>query len=349
MVENITDMGRCYFLTEVMQIPEGPTYVTAIITCILNSIFALTATVSNTVLLLIIIRSPHLHTPSNVFLGCLALSDLVIGCITQPAYVTYKVAEILVLKRASCVARVIHWVVGWICAGVSMLTITALAVERFLALHLHLRYTVVVTVRKVIVTATLFWIATILIIMSLFVMESDKYWTFVPAPILVLNLIITVTAYWKIFRILQKHRSQIQDQIQTQVFRFGGNIPGENTYYKRYRKSAVTAMYVLVLLLLCYVPFFCAMVTRVIVGYSAAVKIAYESGATIVYLNSTLNPILFCFRVPDIRREVKKFLDRTDCTKRIRKSSRVVNIEPSIANNKSFSVFDRPALKMLYW
>jgi hypothetical protein len=332
-----------------MQVPEGPTYVTAVITCVLNALFALTSTVSNTIILLVIIRKPNLHTPANVLLGCLALSDLVIGSITQPAYVAYKVAEILVSRRVSCVARVIHWVVGWICSGVSMFTITALAVERFLALHLHLRYAVVVTVRKALMIVTLFWVVGILIIMSLFALKSDRYWTFVPAPVMVLNLIITVTAYWKIYRILQKHRNQIHDQMQAQVSRIGDPPGGDNLNIKRYRKSAVTAMYVLVLLLLCYIPFFCSMVTRVIVGYKPAVKIAYESGATIVYLNSTLNPVLFCYRVPDIRREVKKVIHRFYCKKTIRPPiTKVVHLSDA-QRSKSVGIFDRPEIKMLYW
>ncbi|XP_032236680.2 melanocyte-stimulating hormone receptor [Nematostella vectensis] len=305
METNITNMGQCLFLSDVMAVPEGPTYVTTIFTCLLNSVFSITATVANSVILWIIIKDPNLHNPVNSFLSCLALSDLVIGAVTQPAYVVYKIAELLVARKVSCAARVVHWVFGWICAGVSMFTITAIAMERFLKLHLHLRYMTVVTNKRALQVTVAFWLVSIAIILSLFAIRSDRYWTFVPAPIMLLNLVITLTSYWKIFRILEKHRAQIRTQLQP-VSHAGLNM-------KRYQKSTVTAVSILGLLLFCYVPFFCAMVTRVIVGYTTPVKIAYECGATFVYLNSTLNPALYWRRIPDIRRAVVQFAQRSGC------------------------------------
>lgn len=60
-------------------------------------------------------------------------------------------------------------------------------------------------------------------------------------------------------------------------------------------------VYVLLLFLACYTPFLTAMVVRLLFGYSSSVKIAYEWGATVVYLNSSLNPLLYWFRMQEIR------------------------------------------------
>ena len=70
---------------------------------------------------------------------------------------------------------------------------------------------------------------------------------------------------------------------------------------RKYRKSVITMIYVLLLFLACYTPFLTAMVVRLLVGYSSSVKIAYEWGATVVYLNSSLNPLLYWFRMQEIR------------------------------------------------
>ncbi|XP_001642036.2 trace amine-associated receptor 7f [Nematostella vectensis] len=325
---------RCFFFEPsgdgLSIVGFGPMYITTIVTCVVNSLFAVTATLTNAVILGIIVKDETLHSPANLLIACLAASDLVIGSVTQPCYVAYKTGELLGVTRVSCVFRMIHWVFGWICTGVSMLTITAIAVERFLALHLHLRYPVIVTTSRILKVIATFWIACIAIISSLFALNSDRYWTFLPAPILLINIIVTIVAYWEIFRVLQRHRNQIRDQMALQVFSEDnasnasgvtckesssitsrGSAKGLN--FKHYRKSAVTAVYVSLLLLLCYVPFFCAMITRVVVGYDTRVKVAYECAATLVYMNSTINPALYWRRIPDIRRAVRKFLRRFCC------------------------------------
>lgn len=37
-------------------------------------------------------------------------------------------------------------------------------------------------------------------------------------------------------------------------------------------------------------------------SYDSSVKLAYECGCTFVYINSTLNPVLYLVRMKDVRR-----------------------------------------------
>lgn len=60
-------------------------------------------------------------------------------------------------------------------------------------------------------------------------------------------------------------------------------------------------LYVLAMFLVCYIPFLTAMAVRVMVGYNSLIKMAYEWGATVVYLNSSLNPLLYWIRMQEIR------------------------------------------------
>ena len=283
---------KCFFLTSVELSHTGGVFVAEIICCAINSVFTLVATLCNILVILVIWKSPPLHSPSNVLICCLAGSDLVTGLFAQPMLVTYKIAEFEDSAQTACIGRLIHWIAGFVSAGVSVMTIAAISLDKVLALYLHLRYKEVITVSRVLKVVFVFWFFCLTAAVSLFVANSDRYWTLVPLPVLSVSLTTTFVAYIKVFGVLRRHRNQIR--AQTRSAWSGVNMP-------KYKKSVITMVYVLVLFLVCYTPFLTAMAVRVLVGYSPSVKVAYEWGATVVYLNSTLNPLLYWFRMQEIR------------------------------------------------
>ena len=206
--------------------------------------------------------------------------------------ITYKIAEIEDSAQTACIGRLIHWIAGFVSAGVSVMTIAAISVDKGLAFYLHLRYREVVTMSRVLKVVFAFWFFCLTAAVFLFVANSDRYWTLVPLPVLSVTLTTTFVAYIKVFGVLRRHRNQIR--AQTHSAWTGVNM-------RKYKKSVITMVYVLVLFLVCYTPFLTAMAVRVLVGYSPSVKIAYEWGATVVYLNSSLNPLLYWFRMQEIR------------------------------------------------
>jgi len=270
----------------------GSILVSEIICCVVNSVLSVTATLFNILVILVIWKTPPLHSPSNVLICCLACSDLVIGLLAQPLLVAYKIAEIKDDHKTACLGRLIHWIAGFVCAGVSVMTIATISVDKMLALHLHLRYKQVVTVRRVLKVVFAYWFFCVSAGVSLFLANSDRYWTFIPLPVLSISLTTTFVAYMKVFRVLRRHRSQIR--AQTLSAWNGVNM-------KKYKKSVLTMVYVLLMFLVCYTPFLTAMAFRIMVGYNSSIKLAYEWGATVVYLNSSLNPLLYWIRMQEIR------------------------------------------------
>ena len=283
---------KCFFLTSVELSHTGGVFIAEIICCAVNFVLALVATLCNILIILVIWKSPPLHSPSNVLICCLAGSDLVIGLFAQPMLVTYKIAEFKDSFNTACIGRLIHWIAGFVSAGVSVMTIAAISLDKVLAFYLHLRYKEIVTVTRVLKVVFVFWFFCVTAAVSLFVANSDRYWTLVPLPVLSVSLTTTLVAYIKVFCVLRRHRNQIR--AQTRSAWNGVNM-------RKYRKSVITMVYVLLLFLACYTPFLTAMVVRLLVGYSSSVKIAYEWGATVVYLNSSLNPLLYWFRMQEIR------------------------------------------------
>jgi len=60
--------------------------------------------------------------------------------------------------------------------------------------------------------------------------------------------------------------------------------------------------------MLFYLPFQGMIFVERFLGYTLTVKIAYDFAATVVFINSFVNPFVFCWRFGEIRRAVKNTL-----------------------------------------
>ena len=127
-------------------------FIANILTCILNFMFSLITCVGNSVILQAIRKSQDLHSPSFILLGCLAATDLLVGVICEPFVVAFKIAELVDYFSVYCTLRMIQSISSWLTSGVSSLILAAVSVDRLLALTLHLRYHLIVTVPRAFLT-----------------------------------------------------------------------------------------------------------------------------------------------------------------------------------------------------
>ena len=141
------------------------TFIASVLTCILNAVFSLITFVGNFIILNVIWKTQELHSPSFILLFCLATSDLLVGLICQPFFVAYKIAELANNFSAYCILRMIQSISSWITAGVSLLILSQVSVDRLLALTLHLRYNTIITVPRVLKVAAFHWIGCITAVM----------------------------------------------------------------------------------------------------------------------------------------------------------------------------------------
>jgi len=72
----------------------------------------------------------------------------------------------------------------------------------------------------------------------------------------------------------------------------------------RYRQAVSSALWVQLALVICYLPI---NIVEAFTSHelSPSVVIAKEFAGTLFYLNSTLNPILYCWKMNEIRQAVK--------------------------------------------
>ncbi|KAJ7374606.1 hypothetical protein OS493_004944 [Desmophyllum pertusum] len=296
---NKTDLA-CSFLD--VNLEETKETLTAnILTCFLNAVFSLITCAGNAVILYAIRKTPELHSPSFILLFCLAASDLLVGLICQPFFVAYKRAEIGNDFSVYCPLRMTQSISSWITSGVSLLTLSAVSIDRLLALTLHLRYNVVVTVPRVFQTVFGLWIFSITVVMLRFWIRN---WIIFPVVITLLTFLVTSLSTLKIFQVVRRHHRQISQQQQS----VDNHLRSNSVNVLKCRKSAVTVLYVYGLFLIFYLPFCVVMLVDTLTGYTITVKIAYDYAATVVFINSFLNPLVYCWRIREIRRAVKNTL-----------------------------------------
>ena len=276
---------------------------THIAACIVNTVFSLTAVIGNGFLLGAIWKA--LHTPSNLLLVGLALSDFGVGFIVQPLYVFCLILEIITKKYFMAIWTAYRTSQA-IFVSATVLTLTAVSVDRFLALYLHLRYTVFVTVKRSLIVLCLIWMLSAIYAFTLIIdieLHRGLSIVFVLSSLLVNSII-----YCVIFRIARHHRKQIQNYAQMNV----NNVSSR----KRHRKSAFNMFVIFLLLCFCYIPYLCP---RIAVRFSqwplSTIRLTISWSAVLVYINSSLNPLVYCWRMRDLRTAMKTFVRRIFCLK----------------------------------
>ena len=263
---------------------------------ILNSFLAITASLGNALILVALRKESSLHPPSKLLLSNLAATDLCVGIISHPLFVIFLIS---VMNERWDICRYVS-VTGFIAdpifCGVSLSTLTAISVDRLLALSLGLRYRQVVTLRRTYVIVIAFWVLQIVISM----MSLRNVLIAVSCSILVASLCLatSIFSYTKIFFTLRHHQNQVQDHIQQPNHTSQLNIA-------RYRNVVCTSLWLQFMLASCYLPDSIVVALMSIGGLSTPLFLAREYTVTLVYLNSSLNPILYCWKINEVKQAVK--------------------------------------------
>ena len=129
-----------------------------VVLLVLNGFAAIAAFLGNTLILVALHKESSLHSPSKLLFRNLATTDLCVGVIAEPFFVTYFILSLKERWNFCRHARFISSIAGVILGGVSLFTLTAISVDRLLALLLGLRYRQVVTLKRIYRIVVVFWV-----------------------------------------------------------------------------------------------------------------------------------------------------------------------------------------------
>ena len=177
----------------------------------------------------------------------------------------------------------------------SFLNVTVIAGDRLLAVSLHLRYQELVTARRLTTVLVSVWIISCVfpILYILFPKEIEM----VTAIISLIGYALTTVAYVRIYKVVKYHQNQIYSQNQLQ------NAQTREAH--RQRKSAYNSLFVSVVFLACYFPFFPCTILYETNTSKISFLVAQVASVFLICLNSSLNPIVYCWRYREICEIVK--------------------------------------------
>ena len=186
------------------------TEVLKLVNCALNVPLALTTTLGNALILAAIWKTPSLHSATNALVFGLALSDLGVGLISQPLAI-FKLSKLFGKSKE---LTLIFQMFSVSFASVSLLTVTAIGVDRYLALRLHLRYQELpVTISRGVCVLVLMWVGCISFAASSCVWHRYVFRVYCAAsPVIVACLLINMSVYRKLYRVCRFHHARIGDQ-----------------------------------------------------------------------------------------------------------------------------------------
>ena len=269
-----------------------------IVLSVLNTFLSITAFLGNTLILVALHKESSLHPPSKLLLRSLAITDLLVGIFVEPLNVAYLMSVKSQRWDICFNVNVALLIASYILCAVSLLVLTAISVDRLLALWLGLRYRQVVTLRSVYITVIVMWVLPI-------VATTSYIWN--PQLLLLLLYIhlsfclsIIIFSYMKIFFMLRHYQIQVTVAQEQPRQAIPLNIA-------RYRKAVYSALWVQFTLFICYLPFGItqALTDLRSVRFSSSVYLAKTFSFTFVFLNSALNPLLYCWKIKEVRQAVR--------------------------------------------
>ena len=268
-----------------------PLYSSYIVNCVFNAFSAYTAIMLNILTIHAIRKTSSLPKPLKTLLLSLAVSDLGVGLLAQPLYIAS-------MANHTYFISVIFYVTQFIFTIASFFTVVAISVDRLLAIHLHLRYQELVTHKRVVAVVISIWTWSILYspFINYMYLNSKKPVLVVRVVIFAFCFIITGIIYCRMYFAARHHANQMQ-VLQMQVAQ---NSQIESAARKR--KSAISMFYVYLVFLVCYLPQYCVRVAQLIQSPpSSALLVTRLFSKTLLFLNSSLNPVIYGWKMRHIR------------------------------------------------
>ncbi|XP_020614579.1 melanocortin receptor 5-like [Orbicella faveolata] len=283
-------------------------YSTYVVNCVINALSSCTAIMLNILAIHAMRKTLSLPKPLKALLLSLAVSDLAVGLVAQPFNIGIMVMLLKNTLPPSSTGKLYSFFTH-IFSWTSFFNVVAISVDRLLAIQLHLRYQALVTHKRVVAVVISIWVFSIILssILTFRFIPINEITLVVLAVTMGLCVICTAIIYCKIYITVRRHSKEINGlQVPQQEER-----NGERVNAARQRKSAVGTFYIYLVFLICYLPEYCRLLLTILLLHNAntipMVRFYYFSW-TLLFLNSSLNPLVYCWKMRNIRRAVMNIM-----------------------------------------
>lgn len=273
---------------------------TAIVTCIISALGLMAAVSCNTLFIVAFARTRELRTYANLFLVSLSCTDLLVGSIVEPLYITRQTLALSGID--DCGVWIAYLTMALFCTGASFLNLTLISCERYVAIFSPLNYMRLVTKSRVLSIIGGVWLAWVTLTCVRFAGIPNRIVYLICFAVIGSCYAITAFVYFFIFREARRHHRRIVSEQQ--------NYDPLAPSVARETKLAKTMAYIFGALLVCYLPGMTILLIRTIKGDSPQLLYNYYPWAeNLIFLNSALNPMIYCWRNREIRRAVFRVIN----------------------------------------
>ncbi|XP_017291732.1 trace amine-associated receptor 13c-like [Kryptolebias marmoratus] len=286
----------------------------AVLLNIVLSLISLITAVLNLLIIISVFHFRQLHTPTNVLILSLAVSDFLVGLLLMP---------LEIYKKFTCWGNIMCSFYGYLIAHIvsaSVGNIILISVDRYVAICQPLHYHTRITMARVKCCVCLCWICAGFY--RIFYLKNELVepgrsnscigeCTFVIDVIagtvdLILNFIFPVTVivvlYMRIFMVAVSQARAMRSHITAVTLKLSVNLDAK----KSELKAARTLGILVIVYLLCFCPFYCYSLVEVNVTSTSYASFLFF----LFYFNSCLNPVIYAVFYPWFRKSIKLIVTR---------------------------------------
>jgi len=249
----------------------------------------------NVPILVAFYKVSFVQAPTKLLLRSLTVTDLCVGVVVQPLFVPFLLYPDFMTKiNVFTPILLAQSTLSYTLCPVSFFTATAMTIDRFLALRLRLRYRNVVNLPRVRVAITLTGL-------------TSQFWSYSVtlrqiAVCFGLWIFISLTSYTMICLTLRKQRAQVHAN-NGPLSSNSGIAPSRLAIYK---KTLSGIAWVQLALTACYFPLVILVFIEMATNLSGEkANILWMAAVTLIYFNSSINPVLYCWKMKQVRRAAK--------------------------------------------
>ena len=281
-----------------------------VLNCVVNSFLSYATVMLNIVLIFALRRTSSLPKTLKALILSVAVSDIGVGLLVQPLYTARLLMKMKNADNQKTYNEIVK-VIGRTLGYVSFFGVTTISVDRFLAIHLHLKhqdlltYQEIVTYTRVVAIVILSWLLGAFLALTGVLSSSKNIFNLAGVSVGLVCLLTMGLIYFKISIAVRRHTVQVHAQPAQAV----ASNEENRSNFERLRKTAVGTFYVYLLFLACHLPIAIVILTgRKTNKNRRHFKIYAE---TLLYLSSSLVPLVYCWKFRHIRCAVKNILRNT--------------------------------------
>ena len=282
----------------------APTYL-SFTTAAGSALVSIVGSVGNILVVLAVFLNPNkdLRSPFNYFIANLSFADLVVGLVLAPLSTAHHILEGLA-KIREWLERIME-IVYFVACTASLLSLTAVALDRYAAITYPLIYRTKLHPNRAVLASLIVWIVSISLSMICLAVGFNRF-----------RFIFATTAVATAFVVLITTNSKIFNYLRNQIVQLDSmhNKSKENMAKKqaiiREKRITKTLVIVLSLFVACYLPsYICIYIINFCTDCDCQfVHWARNIQFFLVMANSVVNPFVYAWRFDNFRKAFKSIL-----------------------------------------